>query len=111
MNSSKKTLNIVAIATAVAGKEKALRALQEKLVHETQKEAGCIRFELNQVIDNGRVLVFVESWASEEQWKAHMQGRAIQEFRSAGGPNMIEDFTLLRMEKVAGTQAAIEMSP
>jgi hypothetical protein len=39
-------LTIVAITTAVAGKEKALRAAQEKLVAETVKEPGCLRYEL-----------------------------------------------------------------
>jgi quinol monooxygenase YgiN len=39
-------INVLAIATAVKGAEHRLRALQERLVADTVKEAGCLRYEL-----------------------------------------------------------------
>jgi quinol monooxygenase YgiN len=84
-------LTIVAIITAVAGKEKALRAAQQKLVAETVREPGCLRYELNQSLDDARVLIFTERWASEHEWRAS---------------SLIEDFSLFRMATVGdGVQA------
>jgi Antibiotic biosynthesis monooxygenase len=59
-------LNILAIATAVNGSEHRLRAAQEILVAETVKEPGCLRYELSQSLDDGRILVFVESWQAKK---------------------------------------------
>jgi quinol monooxygenase YgiN len=94
-------INVLAIATAVKGSAHRLRTLQEILVADTVKEAGCIRYELNQSLDDGRVLVFVESWASEDAWRAHMQGAAIKRFQMNGGPDLIADFELHRLTPVA----------
>jgi len=99
-------ISIVAIATAVAGQENKLRAIQERLVAETVSEPGCLRYELNQSLDDPRMLVFTETWATEQQWRAHMNGAAIQRFQAAGGGNLIADFALFRMELVADGKAA-----
>jgi quinol monooxygenase YgiN len=95
-------LTIIAVTTAVSGKEAALRAAQEALVAETLKEPGCIRYELNQSHDDGRILIFTEQWASEREWRAHMEGAAMRRFQATGAPNLITDFTLYRMATVAG---------
>lgn len=98
-------LTIVAIATASPGQEKALRSAQEKLVVETVKEPGCLRYELHQSIEDGRVLIFMESWASEEAWRNHMQGTAIKRFHASGAGNLFADFTLYRMNLVTDGRA------
>lgn len=93
-------LTIVAIATAAPGQEATLRAAQERLVAETIKEAGCLRYELHQSREDTRVLVFVETWASEAQWRAHMEGAAIKRFHASGASKLIVDFSLLQMSLV-----------
>jgi quinol monooxygenase YgiN len=103
---STSSLTIVAITTAKAGKEKALRTAQEKLVAETAKEPGCLRYELNQSLDNGRVLIFTERWASEREWRAHMEGAAMGRFHASGASSLIEDFSLFRMALVADSAQA-----
>jgi quinol monooxygenase YgiN len=95
-------LTIVAITTAVAGQERPLRTAQEKLVRETLNESGCLRYELNQSLDDPRVLIFTEQWASEAEWRAHMEGAAMQRFSASGAPNLIADFKLFCMNLVAG---------
>jgi quinol monooxygenase YgiN len=95
-----KPLTIIAITRAAAGREKELRAAQEKLVAATLKEPGCLRYELNQSLDDGRTLIFVESWESEAAWKTHMEAPAITHFRANGGEH-IEEFTLHRLTPVA----------
>jgi len=94
-------LTIIAIATAATGQETMLRTAQEKLVAETVKEPGCLRYELHQSLDDRRVLIFVESWESERAWKAHMQGAAIKRFQASGAGHLIQDFALHRMALVA----------
>ena len=93
-------LTIVAIATAAPGQEAALRAAQEQLVAETVKEPGCLRYELHQSRENSQVLVFVETWATEAQWRAHMEGAAIKRFHASGTSRLIVDFSLFQMSLV-----------
>lgn len=95
-------LTIIAITVSATGQEKNLRAAQEKLVAETLEEPGCLRYELHQSIDDGRILIFVETWASEAEWLDHMQGNAIKRFQDSGAGNFIEDFKLHKMACVAG---------
>jgi quinol monooxygenase YgiN len=106
MSKSSSPLTIVAITTAAPGKEDDLRAAQERLVQETVKEPGCLRYELHQSLEDKRVLVFVESWESDEQWRAHMQGTAIKRFHASGASNLIQDFSLFRMNLVADGRPA-----
>lgn len=102
---TKSPLTIVAIATAAPGQGKTLRAAQEKLVAETVKEFGCLRYELHQSIEDGRMLIFMESWASEEAWRNRMQGAAIKRFHGSGAGNLFADFTLHRMNLVTDGHA------
>jgi quinol monooxygenase YgiN len=99
---SESPLTIIAVTTAVSGKQAALRAAQQALVAETLKEPGCIRYELNQSLDDESTLIFTEQWASERDWRAHMEGSAMRRFQATGAPNLIADFTLYRMGMVAG---------
>jgi quinol monooxygenase YgiN len=99
---SNSPLIIIAITTAKPGKEAALAATQEKLIGETLVEDGCLRYELHQSLDDGRVRIFVESWESEAQWRAHMEGAAMQRFQASGVGDHFADFSLHRLVKVAG---------
>ena len=99
-------LTIVAIATAAPGQQAMLRAAQEQLVAESINEPGCLRYELHQSREDSRVLVFVETWASEALWRAHMEGAAIKRFHASGASKLIVDFSLLQMSLVAGSSNA-----
>lgn len=99
---SQSPLTVIAITTAKPGKEAALGAAQEKLVAETLLEDGCLRYELHQSLDDGRIRIFVETWSSEDQWRAHMQGAAMQRFQARGVGDYFADFALHRLTKVVG---------
>lgn len=94
------SLNIVAITTATPGQEAALRSAQERLVAETAKEPGCLRYELNQSLDDPSILIFTEQWASEAHWQAHMNGEAMRRFQASGAGSLIQDFSLFRLKLV-----------
>ena len=98
---SSSPLGILAIATAVPGKHGVLRAAQEKLVAETVKEPGCIRYELHQSIEDPHLLVFVETWESEALWRAHMRGQAVRRFQASDASQLFQSFTLHRLVPVA----------
>ncbi|AYO80064.1 antibiotic biosynthesis monooxygenase [Sphingobium yanoikuyae] len=100
---SQSTLTIIAITTAKPGKEAALRAAQEELVAETLREDGCLRYELHQSLDDDRIRIFVETWASESQWRAHMEGAAMQRFQARGVGDYFADFALHRLNQIAGS--------
>ncbi|MER9331901.1 putative quinol monooxygenase [Mesorhizobium sp. M0488] len=99
---SQSPLTVIAITTAKPGKEAALGAAQEQLVAETLLEDGCLRYELHQSLDDGRIRIFVETWASEDLWRAHMQGAAMQRFQARGVGDYFADFALHRLTKVVG---------
>lgn len=95
-------LTVIAIITAKEGQESALRALQDRLVAETLTEDGCLRYELNQSLDDGRMVIFVETWETEEKWRAHIDGAALANFAAAGGRELIAERVIHRLVQVAG---------
>jgi quinol monooxygenase YgiN len=91
-------LQVIAVAVATAGQEDALRAAQLRLVEETLSEPGCLRYELNQSLDDPRILIFTERWESEAHWRAHMQGAAMRRFQASGAGQLMADFSLFRAQ-------------
>jgi quinol monooxygenase YgiN len=63
------TLTIVAILTAKAGMEVALRAAPIKLVEETLDEPGSLRYELHQSLD-----VFSPMWSNVKAPRVTLRG-------------------------------------
>jgi quinol monooxygenase YgiN len=57
---------VVVHFTAKPGKEKELLDSMRNLLEPTRKEAGCIRYELNQEIENPRAFTFAEKFAGRQ---------------------------------------------
>jgi quinol monooxygenase YgiN len=72
---------VVAHFTANPGKEDELVALLHDLLKPTRKEPGCIRYELNQEVDNPRAFTFAEKFANREAFDAHNQAPHVERFR------------------------------
>jgi quinol monooxygenase YgiN len=106
MTKASEPLSIFVVTTAAPGQAQTLRAAQEKLVEETLLEPGCLRYELHQSLDDDHVLIFVESWASEELWRAHLEGAAIKRFQTSGAGGLIRQSALYRLNLVAGGSPA-----
>ncbi|MBB5754585.1 putative quinol monooxygenase [Prosthecomicrobium pneumaticum] len=77
------TLTIIAHINAEAGREAALLAELRILVEETNREEGCLRYELNVAKGEPARFLMVEEWASYDLWQAHNDGAAIARFRGA----------------------------
>ena len=68
-----KTLTIV--AKVKAKPEKVNRVWKEltHLVVETNKEPGCINYDLHVSEEDNSLFLFYENWRSREDWDKHMQ--------------------------------------
>jgi quinol monooxygenase YgiN len=62
----------VAITVAKPGCEAPLRAALEALVPATQAEAGYIRYELHQDLDEPRRFIILEEWRDRASFDAHV---------------------------------------
>lgn len=89
---------IVVIAKFIAkeGKEDELLCALHSLIAKTIQEKGCLRYELNQNIDNPRIITFVEKYKSMEDFKSHVNKDYIVNYFKNVEPKLVEskDITL-----------------
>jgi len=76
---------VVAHFTAQAGKEKALETTLRGLVEPTRREPGCLRYELNQEIENPAAFTFAEKFRNRAAFDAHGQTAHIKSFAAQVG--------------------------
>jgi quinol monooxygenase YgiN len=81
---------VIAVTKALPGHAAKLRALEEDLVTASLEELGCLRYELNQAVGDEHLLIMIEAWATESDWRKHSEGVALQRFKAAGGSALIE---------------------
>lgn len=93
-------LIIIAIAQAKPGYEAALVKAQSELIAIVRQQPGCIRYELNESLEQPGQVVFVERWRDRAAWESHMRGPHMDAFRAKAG-SMIGAFDLLQMKQVA----------
>jgi quinol monooxygenase YgiN len=80
----------IARFTAREGREAELISSLHRLIEPTHREAGCVRYELNQQEDDPRVVTFVEKWASRDAFDAHCQMSYIKDYFENIAPNLVE---------------------
>ncbi len=93
-------LTIIANITAKAEHINLVKTELEKLIPITQKEAGCINYDLHQDNENPAHFMFYENWTSRELWQAHMNNQHLQDY-TAATDGAIETFTLNEMTPIA----------
>jgi quinol monooxygenase YgiN len=62
---------IVAKSVVKEGKVEEYKTLAKKLKEESQKELGCIAYNLHQDINNKNILTFIEEWKDREAIELH----------------------------------------
>lgn len=62
---------IVSRNTVKEGKVEEFKKLTVDLIEKSQKEEGCIEYNLYQDIKNPRTLTFIEKWESEKSFEEH----------------------------------------
>lgn len=71
---------VVAHFKATPGNEAALLGLLRGLIEPTRKEAECLRYELNEEIENPAAFTFAEKFASRDAFTTHLKMRHIKQF-------------------------------
>jgi quinol monooxygenase YgiN len=68
-------ITIVAKSVVLEGKAEEFKALARKLVAESQKESGCLSYDLYQEVNQPNVLTFIEVWKDKEAIEKHNASR------------------------------------
>jgi len=80
MNDSDQEISVVVHFTAKPGKQVELLKWMKGLLEPTHKEPGCIRYELNQEIENQAAFTFAEKFTSHAAFDAHVKMPYSQRF-------------------------------
>lgn len=88
----KKSEEIVCVAQfkAKEGQEQSLLEALHGLIPATRREAGNIRYELNQAIEDARAITFIEKFASREAFDSHCSTPYIKGFFDDVAPGLVE---------------------
>jgi quinol monooxygenase YgiN len=93
---------IVCVAQFIAkeGKENELLQALHSLLAPTYKEAGYIRYELNQAIDNPRAITFIEKFRSQADFDFHCNTPYIKGFFDQVAPPLIDGVTVTLYKEI-----------
>ncbi len=94
MKLKKNETQLVCIAKFFAkeNEEEMLLTNLHGLIEKTLPEGGCIRYELNQSIDNPREITFIEKWYDKDTFDYHCNQDYITGFFKGGKPDHVESF-------------------
>ena len=94
MEIRKNETQLVCIARFVAkeGESEQLIKNLHALLIPTHQEGGCIRYELNQSIDNPHIITFVEKFYDQKTFDEHCQQKYIVDFFMDGNPAHVKEF-------------------
>ena len=94
MNKNETQLVCIAKFKAIKGKEQILLNTLYSLINATKQESGCIRYELNQSIDNPIDITFIEKWHDQKTFDEHCAKKYIIDFFNDGKPNNVESYNV-----------------
>jgi quinol monooxygenase YgiN len=91
---NKNTTPVVCVAEfrAQEGKTDALIEALHSLMKPTHGEPGCIRYELNQRVDDPRWITFVEKWKDQQTFDRHCGMPYIADYFNDVRPTLVETF-------------------
>jgi quinol monooxygenase YgiN len=90
------TTQVVCVADfhAIEGKTDELIAALRVLIAPTHKEDGCLRYELNQRVDDPRCITFIEKWKNKTVFDEHCAMPYITHYFNDVRPSLVDDFTV-----------------
>lgn len=71
-----------------------------KIIKPTQKENGCINYDMHIDNENDSIIIFHENWESEQDLNAHLESSHIKECFDVIG-EMLESVEISRLTKVS----------
>lgn len=98
----KDTVQVVCVAEfrALEGKTDDLVASLHSLIAATTAEPGCLRYELNQRVDDLRWVTFVEKWKDQRAFDEHCQKPYIKDYFDNVRPTLVEDFAVKLYQEI-----------
>ncbi len=98
----KNTTQIVCVAEfrAKEGKTDELIAALHGLIAPTHKEPGCIRYELNQRVDDTRWITFIEKWRDKQVFDEHCATPYITRYFNDIRPELVELYEVKLYEEI-----------
>ena len=98
----KNTVQVVCVAEfyALEGKTDELVASLHSLIKATTAEPGCIRYELNQRVDDPRWVTFVEKWKDQKAFDDHCQMSYITHYFNDVRPQVVEKFEVKLYQEI-----------
>lgn len=95
-----KSLTVVALLKAKAGKESTLRQELLALIPTTRQEPGCLNYDLHQATDNPASFMFHENWTSKQHLDDHLARPHLQAFLAKAGDLLAEPPQITLWEKI-----------
>lgn len=98
----KNTTQVVCVAEwrAKEGKTDELMKALHVLMQPTHKEPGCIRYELNQRVDDPRLITFVEKWKDKKAFDEHCATPYIKNFFDNVRADLVDSFEVKLYEEI-----------
>ncbi len=98
----KETTQVVCVAEFLAKEDKvdALVKALHILIAPTHKEPGCIRYELNQRVDDPRWVTFIEKWKDKKSFDQHCATPRITHHFNDVVPGLAEKFEVKLYEEI-----------
>ena len=81
---------VIARFLAKEGKDQTLLEALQSLMEPTHKESGYIRYELNQNVENPRILTYVEKFKDQASFEEHKNASYIRDFFQKIAPELVE---------------------
>jgi quinol monooxygenase YgiN len=100
LKKAEKEIVCVAQFKAKEGKEEELLQELHSLIPATRAEAGNIRYELNQAIEDPRTITFVEKFASREAFDFHCSTPYIKGFFETVPPKLVDSVVVTLYKEV-----------
>jgi quinol monooxygenase YgiN len=99
---SKDRVQVVCVAEfrALEGKTGALIEALHVLMEPTHKEPGCLRYELNQRVDDDRWITFIEKWKDQKSFDEHCRMPYITDYFDNVRPGLVEDFAVKLYQEI-----------
>jgi quinol monooxygenase YgiN len=95
-----KILTCIAKITALEEHKETVLSELSKIVIPTQKERGCINYDLHMDNKNDTVFFFHENWESEKDLEAHQESSHIKECFSVIG-KMLDSVEISKLTKLS----------
>ena len=102
MDIRKNESQLVCIATfiAVPGEVNDLIKTLHALIPVTLQEGGCMRYELNQCIEDENRITFIEKWYDEKTFNVHCAKPYIAAFFNEGKPFHVKEFEVRLLKQI-----------